>query len=54
MASPAGVASGYRPALATAAGLSALGAITTLALSRRVRSVVPERRETGEALQVRV
>jgi EmrB/QacA subfamily drug resistance transporter len=35
LASPADVTSGYRPALATAAGLSAIGALTALGLSKR-------------------
>jgi EmrB/QacA subfamily drug resistance transporter len=52
LASPAAVTSGYRPALATAAGLSVLGALTAVGLSRRARSDVPEPAEAREGLQV--
>ena len=52
LASPAAVTSGYRPALAVAAGLSVLGAVTAVGLSRRARFEVPERAEAREGLQV--
>jgi hypothetical protein len=47
LATPTAVTSGYRPALATAAALSALGSLTALGLSGRVRSTVANRRSVG-------
>jgi EmrB/QacA subfamily drug resistance transporter len=41
LASPAAVTTGYRPALAVAAGLSVLGALTALALRRPARTAAP-------------
>jgi EmrB/QacA subfamily drug resistance transporter len=54
LASPAAVTTGYRPALAAAAGLSLLGALTAAGLSRRPRSDVNEATEARERLQVSV
>jgi EmrB/QacA subfamily drug resistance transporter len=45
LATPAAVTNGYRPALATAAGLSALGAVTAVGLSRRSRVIAHAPRE---------
>jgi hypothetical protein len=54
LARPAAVARGYRPALATAAGLLALGAVTALGPVEAGPIGRPRRRETGDALEVRV
>jgi len=50
LGSPASVTSGFRPALAVAAGLSLLGALTALAITARRRSPVAEPEPAGAAI----
>jgi hypothetical protein len=42
LASPAAVTSGYRPAMAAAAGFSVLGAVAAVAIRKRAAAVGPE------------
>jgi len=48
LASPAAITSGYRPALAVAAGLSVLGAATALGLRRAARAGEPVQPDTSK------
>jgi hypothetical protein len=48
LAGPAAVTSGYRPALAVAAGLSVLGAAAALGLGGRRRPAVPAASRSGQ------
>jgi MFS family permease len=49
LASPATVTSGYRPALAVAAGLSVLGAVTAIGIRRAARTRAAGPSQQGEA-----